>query len=208
MDIQFYGANALVLSTKGIRLVVDDNLSDMGSKSVTKPGDIVLFTGAHGSPAVETRLVVNGPGEYEASGLSITGIAARGHMDASGTKQMTMYKILHDNTSYLIVGHVYPELSEAQLELLNMVDVLIVPVGGNGYTLDPIGALKLIKNIEPKIVIPTHYDDSALAYPVPQQPLEQVLKNIGMEPKLTTTKYHYKPQDISDSAQLVILERS
>ncbi len=51
-----------------------------------------------------------------------------------------------------------------------MVDLLIVPVGGNGYTVDPVGAMKLIKAIEPKLVVPSHYADKALKYPVPSSP--------------------------------------
>ena len=61
--------------------------------------------------------------------------------------------------------------------------MLVVPVGGNGYTVDPVGALKLIKDIEPKLVIPTHYADKALKYPVPQQDLAGALKEPGMEPE-------------------------
>ena len=57
-----------------------------------------------------------------------------------------------------------------------MVDVLFVPVGGNGYTLDAIGALKIIKKIEPKIIIPTHYADKAIKYEVPQADLDEVMK--------------------------------
>jgi hypothetical protein len=33
-------------------------------------------------------------------------------------------------------GHIYPELSEDQLEQIGMVDILVVPVGNSGYTLD------------------------------------------------------------------------
>ena len=45
MDMQFYGANCVVLSSKQNRVVIDDNLATLGSKSVTKDGDICLFTG-------------------------------------------------------------------------------------------------------------------------------------------------------------------
>ena len=41
MDLQYGGGNCVVLSSKGVRLVVDDNLAELGAKSVTKPEDIV-----------------------------------------------------------------------------------------------------------------------------------------------------------------------
>jgi len=89
-----------------------------------------------------------------------------------------------------------------------MIDVLVVPVGGNGYTVDPVGALKLIKAIEPKLVVPTHYDDKTLKYPVPQQTLEGALKELGMEPKETVAKLRLKPGELTDVTQLIVLEKA
>ena len=81
MDVQYYGANCIRLSTKKASILVDDNLMDLGSKSVAKNGDIVLFTGPHGdsSTNIEEKIVIDKPGEYEVSEVSIQGIAARGH---------------------------------------------------------------------------------------------------------------------------------
>ena len=206
MDLQFYGANCISLSHRGTRLVVDDNLAQVGGKTITKPEDVALCTmSPKERPAA--RMVFDGPGEYEVGDISITGIAARAHMDESG-QAATMFKLIIGEQSVLITGHVYPELSEAQLEAIGMVDVLMVPVGGNGYTLDPNGALKLIKAIEPKLVIPTHYADKSLNFPVPQQELSAALKELGMEPKETVSKLRLKPAELTDVTQLVILERS
>lgn len=207
MDLQFYGANCVSVTHKGTRLVVDDNLSDLGGKKVLKPEDVALFTGSHGNSNA-ARLVFDGPGEYEVADISVIGIPARAHIDEPGTHNATMFKLVVGETTLLITGHIYPALSDAQLEAIGIVDVLLVPVGGNGYTLDPIGALKLTKTIEPKLVIPTHYDDKALNYPVPQQELSVALKELAMEPKETTTKLRLKHGELSDVTQLVILEKS
>src|SRR5215471_766764 len=144
MDIQYYGGDCVVFTAKDVRVVVDDNLSELGLKSIAKTTDIVLFTGPHKDLSVSPRLLIDQPGEYEVSNLSIMGIAARGHMDEPGTRSATIYKILTDDASYLVTGHVYPDLSDDQLEAIGMVDVMCVPVGGNGYTLDATGALQLI----------------------------------------------------------------
>lgn len=208
MDIQFYGANCIVLSGKRARIVIDDNLADLGGKSVAKEGDIALFTGPHGQPAQAPKILIDQPGEYEVSGVSIFGIPARAHIDEEKMKTATMYKLLCEDLSILVTGHVYPELSDAQLESIGMIDVLFVPVGGNGYTLDGIGALKLIKKIEPKLVIPTHYDDSTLSFTVPAQPLEQALKALAMEPKDTVSKLKVKPADILEGTQLIVVEKA
>lgn len=207
MDLQFYGANCVSLSYKGTRLVIDDNLSELGAKSIVKAEDVALYTAVHADPPA-ARLVFDSPGEYEVADISIIGIAARAHIDEENTHQATMFKLIIGETSLLVTGHIYPELSEAQLEAIGMVDVLVVPIGGNGYTVDPVGALKLIKAIEPKLVVPTHYADKALKLPVPQQELSAALKELGMEPKETVSKLRLKPGELTDVTQLIILEKS
>ncbi|MEI9913625.1 MAG: hypothetical protein WDN66_01270 [Candidatus Saccharibacteria bacterium] len=37
MDVQFYGANCLVVGHKSTRIVIDDNLGELGKKSIIKP---------------------------------------------------------------------------------------------------------------------------------------------------------------------------
>lgn len=208
MDLQFYGANCLSVAYKGTRIVIDDNLAELGAKSVTKADDVALFTLPSTFEAkVLGRLTFDGPGEYEVSDISVIGIAARAHMDESG-ENATMLKLIVGEQSILFTGHIYPELSNAQLETIGLVDVMVVPVGGNGYTVDPIGALKLVKAIEPKLVVPTHYADKSLKYPVPQQDLSNALKELAMEPKETVSRLRIKPAELSDVTQLVILEKS
>lgn len=207
MDLQFYGANCVRLTSKKAAIDIDDNLADLGAKAVTKSGDVSVFTMAHGPAVAGVKLVIDQPGEYEVSDVSINGIAARGHMDEAGQHTATMYRIVMEDVRIAVLGHVHPDLSNDQLEQLGMVDVLIVPVGGNGYTLDPIGALKLIKAIEPKIVIPTHYDMPGVTYPVPQQTLTDAIKGLGMEPQEPTAKLKLKATDLSDAMQLVVLEK-
>ncbi len=207
MDLQFYGANCVTLTYKGHRVVVDDNLAELGAKSILKADDVALFSHRHpgDQPA---RMILDGPGEYEVADISVIGLGAQAHTDEKGQKNATMFKMVIGDVSVLISGHIYPELSETQLEAIGMVDVLIVPVGGNGYTVDPVGALKLIKDIEPKLVIPTHYADKDLNFPVPQQELSNALKEMAMEPKETVLKLRIKPGELGEIAQVVVLEKS
>lgn len=207
MELQYYGANCVRLVSRKAAITIDDTLTDVGLKPVTKKGDIALFTGLHGEPIAEVKLVIDHAGEYEVSDVSIQAIPARAHIDETNQKSATIFKIILDDVRIAAVGHIYPELNDDQLEALGTIDVLIIPVGGNGYTLDPIGALKLIKKIEPKTVVPTHYDDKAITYPVPQQTLEDALRGLAMEPKETTAKFKIKGGELSDMTQLVILER-
>ena len=207
MELTFYGANCLRLAAKKAQIVVDDNLASLGLKTVTKPTDISLRTNKMFPEHPEAVFTADMPGEYEVSGVVIRGIAARAHMDEEGTKNAVIYTVQADDTKVAVLGHIYPELSEDQLETIGLVDVAVVPVGGNGYTLDAAGALKIIKQIEPKVVIPTHYADRAIRYEVPQAELAEAVKNLGMEISETVDKYKIKPAELSDTTRLVVLKR-
>lgn len=207
MDLQFYGANCITITHKGVRIVIDDNLQQLGGKSIIKADDIVLFTGPHSGDVPKGRLVFDSPGEFEVADISIVGIPERLHIDDSGLRS-TMFKISTADIRILIVGHVYPNINEDQMERIGLIDVMIVPVGGSGYTLDPLGALKLIKEIEPKLIIPTHYAMSGINYEVPQTDLQTALKELGMESREQAGKMKLKPADLTDVAQLVVLEKS
>lgn len=208
MELQYHGANCVVLNTKDIRIVVDDTLAAHGAKSVMREGDIALFTGQFEKPTVNTKITIGRPGEYEISNVSITGMPARSHMDEEGQHSATIYQVIVGDITFLFTGHIYPELSAEQLEDMNTVDVMVVPVGGNGYTLDAEGALKLIKEVEPKAVVPTHYDQKGITYEVPQQTLEQAIKELGVEPGERTSKYKVKKSDLPETTELILLEKS
>lgn len=207
MELQFYGANCLRLTTSKASIVVDDNLDKLGLKSITKADDIALRTSRTLIPESSARFTADMPGEYEISGFIINGIAARSHMDEEGKQSAVIFTIESTDLKVAVIGHVYPELSEEQLEQIGMVDIAVVPVGNSGYTLDGLGALKVIKQIEPKVVIPTHYADKAVKYEVPQTELPEALKALGMEPTETLSKYKPKTAELTDTTRLIILER-
>lgn len=207
MEFQYYGANCVRITTKQASITIDDNLADIGLKSPAKAGDIMLFTGAHSEPGVDSKIVIDQPGEFEVSGVSVVGLPARAHIDEEGAKTATVFKIVTDDIKVLVTGHIYPDLTDQQLETIGLIDVMVVPVGGNGYTLDGIGALKVIKKVEPKLIIPVHYADKGASYTVPQQELSEILHALGMEAKETIAKLKLKSSDLFEGTQLTVLER-
>lgn len=208
MQIEYFGGNCVKITTKRVNIVIDDNLEKLGLKSIIKPENILVFTNKNlAGNNQKGQFVVDRPGEYEVSDVSIQAIATRAHIDESEQKNNIIFRLVIDDIKIGVLGHIYPDLSEAQLETLGMIDVLIVPVGGNGYTLDGTGALKLIKKIEPKIVIPTNFADKKLNYEVPPSPLEDALKNMAMEPTETLDTLKIKGRDFGEGTRLIVLNR-
>jgi L-ascorbate metabolism protein UlaG (beta-lactamase superfamily) len=205
MEIQYYGANCVRLSDSKRALLVDDNLSKIGLKTVTTPQDIIVTT-MDNEDSKEGRFLINGPGEYELSGITVRGISAKAHVDKDGLRA-TMYSIKINDFNIVVVGHIDVNLSDDQLEALGVVDVLIIPVGGHGYTLDPEAAVSIIRKVEPKIVIPTHYADEEIKYEVPQADLAEFLKAIGASEPEYSDSLVLKERDLGDKIKTVVLNR-
>lgn len=207
MEIQYFGGNCIKIATKKSSVIIDDNLSDLGQKSVVGEKDIALYTSGSLTPSEKSYFSINAPGEYEVSDVSIQGVAARAHMDDEKSNSATMYRIIIDDMRIAVVGHIFADLTNDQLEALGTIDILFVPVGNSGYTLDGIGAQKVIKEIEPKLVVPTHFAEKGLNYEVPQIELETALKEIGIEPHETMDSLKIKSLELTDTTKLVVLNR-
>ena len=178
-EVEYKGANSVIISTKKGTIVTDPKLSLVGLKDLNTKDMIELSTeGRFALNSEAARLNIEGPGEYGIADFDIRGIAAQRHLDADG-KASTIYRIEAGEIRIALLGNIYEKLSEQQLEEIGLIDVLIIPIGGSGYTLDATGAANLTRQIDPKVVIPVHYEDAAIKYEVPQGDFETFAKEIG-----------------------------
>lgn len=208
MEITFKGGNSVYFANKTGGILFDNNQKALGLPDAKAKKVDAVFQSMEGTATeVKDVLFFDGPGEYEVEGFSVTGIPARAHMDAEGGLTATMYRVDTLDATALVVGHVYPKLTDNQLEQIGMVDILIIPVGGAGYTLDPEGAAKLVKRIEPKVVIPTHYKQSGVNYEVPQGELKDFVTEMGGSSE-KMDKFKVKNGLLSETLQVIELERS
>lgn len=181
LEVEYKGANCVVLSSKKASLVVDPRLSVAGLKDVSVKNAVELATEARFAiNSEDALLVIEGPGEYGIADFDIRGIAAQRHLDTEADpKVSTIYRLEAGDIRVAIIGNIYEKLDDDQLESIGMVDLLIIPVGGNGYTLDATGAAMIVRQISPKAVIPVHYEDSAIKYEVPQASLNMFVTEMG-----------------------------
>lgn len=207
MELEYLGGNCIKLTTKKATLVVDDSdLSKLGAKQLPKTPAISLYTTANETKS-QAEFVFDAPGEYEVHDISIQGIAARSFGSEPEAKNNTIYRLVVDDTRVVIAGNIVPDLSDDQLEAIGTVDILFVPVGGGGAVLDGVGALKLIKKIEPKLIVPTYYADKGLKYnPMPVE-LSLALKELSMEPAETVESLKIKGREVAENTQLIVIKR-
>lgn len=209
MEISYHGGNCIEIASKQSTLIIDGNLTALGLKDVKAKGALHLGTQSDlaGTPD-EDGMFLDGPGEYEVKDLSIKGIPAERMIDHDKSLNATIYRISTGQVSIVVVGHVASPLTEEQLEEIGVVDIAIVPVGGNGYTFDAHQAVQAIRQIDPKVVIPTHYEDKGINYEVPQMPLEPFVKELAATQQETTSKFKIKNGVLPEVFTLVELTRS
>ncbi|MCL2085433.1 MBL fold metallo-hydrolase [Candidatus Saccharibacteria bacterium] len=209
LEIEYRGGNCWTLDTKRALFVFDANRKRSGLKNLSDKRAIQIAT-EHDLLADEKdfHLSFCGEGEYEIAGTEINGFAVARRIDdpREGKKRSTLYNISTDDIKIGVFGNIMDNLGEQDLENLGMVDVLILPVGGGGYTLDGVAATKLISKIEPKIVIPIHFAQRGLNYEVPGDDLSAFLKELKatvVEEKKLKLK---SPNDIPPVMQIRHLE--
>lgn len=153
--------------------------------------------------------IVNGVGEYDVKGVSIIGVSSY-HDNQKGTARgkNIIYRLEIDGLALVHLGDLGHELYAKELEVIDGADVLFVPVGGF-YTIDAQTAVKVIKSIDPYIVIPMHYSRPELnqANFSSLAPLSAFLSEIGKtditsQAKLTITKDKLPEGEL----QVVVLE--
>lgn len=209
-DIEYKGGNTVVISTKKSTLVTDPKMSLWGDVDYVVKDAIELAT--------EERFLTNNkdfslsisyPGSYEIGDFSINGFAEKRHLDEEKEpKKSVVYSIDVLGVKIGLLGNVGPQISDNQLENLGVLDILILPVGGGGYTLDATSAAKIVRDADVKVVIPVHYSDDGVKYEVPQSNLDLFIKELGVDTE-KTSKYKVKSvASLPDKLMIVQIERS
>jgi L-ascorbate metabolism protein UlaG (beta-lactamase superfamily) len=210
-DIEYKGANAVIFTTKKLKVVVDPGLDIAGHKDVAVKDSVVLLTEDRLRPkSNDYRLLFDGPGEYEVGDVSIVGVAARRNIDAEDQgKASTIYRLTIDDTKIAVLGNIAPKLDDDQLEAIGMVDIVVVPVGGGGLTLDSKDAAAIVRQIEPKAVVPVHFDDPALKYEVPQEKADLIVTELSAGVIEAGPKFKLKnASSIPDQLTVIMISRS
>lgn len=207
MELSFYGAGCVLVSTKQLKVLIDPPGAESGIKLPNLKPDVVLHTAIQGGEVLtEGHFEIDSPGEYEVKGVGIQGIAAQLHIDKpEDPPRGVMYVLEAGDLRLLATGSVASDLNEAQLEAVGDIDILVVQVGGHGLTLDASAAARLTSQLEPSYVVPVHYDDGKTKYPMPQEKLETFLKEAGAEASKPEPKLKVSAKEITEETRVVTL---
>jgi len=194
MIITYYGGEFFKVQFGDTTLAFNPISKESKLKSSRFGADIVLSTTHHVdfngieqvSHGDKTPFVISGPGEYEVKEVFIKGLSSE---SMYGGKSLinTIYTVSLENMNICFLGAINnSELKTETVEALDEIDILFVPVGGDGV-LDPAKAYKLAVSLEPKIIIPMHYGDIGVKDAI-KVFLKEAGENPKSEPKLTLKK--------------------
>ena len=162
MDVTYLGHSSFLIKGKTAKLVTDPYDKEVGLKPPKVSADVVTVSHDHNDHnqaqlVSGVKKVINGPGEYEVQGISIIGIPTF-HDDKKGELRglNTVYIFEVDGLRIAHLGDLGHKLSEKHQEAVGDLDVLMIPVGGH-YTIDSSLAAQIVRDIEPKIIIPMHF---------------------------------------------------
>jgi L-ascorbate metabolism protein UlaG (beta-lactamase superfamily) len=146
--------------------------------------------------------LLDAPGEYEIKGVHLAGITTtrpRTEEDAP-LDRTTLFVLEADDLRVAHLGGLGWPLTAEQAEALGSVDVLIIPLGG-GPALDATAAARLVREIDPRIVIPMHYvpDEADL-------PPQDFIKAVGMTPEEPVQRAMIHRRGLGDTTRLVVLQ--
>ncbi len=112
-----------------------------------------------------------------------------------------------DGVRFAHLGDLGHQLTSQQVDILDGVDVLFIPVGGF-YTIDAKVAAAVVSDIEPKIVVPMHYQTGLLKKELADalSPVSVFIKEMGKEGITPVQKLTVSKDKLPAELQLVVLE--
>jgi L-ascorbate metabolism protein UlaG (beta-lactamase superfamily) len=209
MDITWLGHSCFRLKGSHATVITDPYSPGLGYSLGKPTARIVTVSHEHPGHCYVDGVggqprVVNRPGEYEISEVLIIGIATF-HDGERGKKRgkNIVYLMEIDEVAVCHLGDLGHVLTSEQIEDIGNVDVLLLPVGGVSTINAPMAA-EVVRQLEPKVVIPMHYKTPALK--VELEAVDRFLKEIGAKQVTSQPKLSVNKSNLPLTSQVFLLD--
>jgi len=209
MDINWLGHSCFRIKSSQSIVITDPYSPELGYTLGKQSAAVVTISHQHPGHSYVAGIsdnprVIRGPGEYEVSNALVIGLAT--FHDKEEGKQRgknTVYAIELDELSVCHLGDLGHALTAPQIEEIGNVDILLVPVGGVS-TINATTAAEVVRQLEPRIVIPMHYKTPIVNKDL--EPLDRFLKEMGVKDNTTRPKLTVTRNNLPASMQVVLLD--
>ncbi|KKR89205.1 MAG: Zn-dependent hydrolase of the beta-lactamase fold-like protein [Candidatus Wolfebacteria bacterium GW2011_GWA2_42_10] len=196
MTISFYGEGCFKVMSGETTVLTDPPHASSGLATPRFKFDVLLKTLTPlpiNQPDDESVGQIIGPGEYNIKGINIAGFNLL--KESSEKFFKTVFLLEVESLRLAFLGHI-SQIPELEIdEHFEEIDILFIPAGGKPF-LEQKSAVKLIKQIEPKIVIPSFYKISGLKRPADD--LKIFLEEINHQKIEPQEKLTIKKKDLAE----------
>lgn len=209
MEITWLGHSCFRLKGTQSTVITDPYPPDLGYSPLKQAARIVTVSHQHaGHSCIEgisgDPKVIRGPGEYEIAGTLIIGLSTFHDRESGHLKgKNTIYVITLDEISICHLGDLGHVLTSEHVEEIGNVDVLLIPVGGIS-TINATAAAEVVRQLEPKIVIPMHYKTPVIAREL--EPVDRFLKEMSVKDTTTRPKLVVTKNNLPLTVQVTLLD--
>lgn len=209
MEITWLGHSCFRIKGRHATVITDPYSPDLGYSLGKHTARIVTVSHQHPGHSYVRGISgepkqVTGPGEYEISGVLIIGIGT--YHDAEKGKKRgknTVYLMEVDEVSVCHLGDLGHVLTSEQVEQIDNVDVLLLPVGGTS-TVNAATAAEIVRQLEPNAVVPMHYKTNVLKKEL--APVDRFLREMGLKEVTSQPKLSFTKASLPTSTQVFLLD--
>ncbi len=215
MNIQYYGHSCFKITTKpggrateDVVIFIDPFDKEIGLRPPQGQANLVLVSHSHHdhnniSALKGDPVVIDTAGEYSVKGVNIVGMESF-HDEKEGAERGKINIFTFETEGFKVchLGDLGCDLTTKQLEEINGVDILFIPVGGK-YTVGGKKAAEIARKIEPAMIIPMHYKTPELAMDISDE--KDFCDSMGTCPKEKVSKLTLKAKDLEGKNMEIVL---
>lgn len=210
MEINWLGQSYFRIKGKQVTVLTDPFLAENGNTLNRVTANVICLS--YANPAADAAIekigpepyIIRGPGEYEVSNVLVIGVPSYQDENKGSIRgKNTIYALEFEELSICHLGRLGHLLNDEQIEIIGNVDILFLPVGGN-ITINATLAAKLVRSMEPKIVIPMHYKTPGTNLEL--DPVDKFLSEIGAQGITAQPKFNITKNNLPQATQVILLD--
>lgn len=215
MDITWFGLSCFRIREGNMTVICDPYDKSVGLTLPKMRADVVTISHDQAGHNAVDRIsgepkILRGPGEYEVGNVFLTGLTTYHRKNGSDLAERNVAFFLDfDGLTVGHLGDLGQVPSQTEIEEVGDIDILLVPVGG-GAVLDASMAAEVIGMLEPRILIPMHYQQENLAPELAEKldPLTKFLKELGLTDTTEEESLRITKSSLPEETKVILLKSS
>ena len=212
VSISSYGQRALLIQGGGQSVLLNPYKAVGCAAGLPEPrvkAGVVLASSEladEGARGIATGRFLVAPGSYKVGGLNLEGFASpHDRMEGRRFGNATIWRWQQGGLDFAHVGATAGPISGADRVLLGRPDVLIIGVGGGSKIYDGQEAAAVVKQLNPKRVIPVQYVNGDAPANCDQEGVQPFLEAMGGSTVVNPGRTINLPANLPDTTVITVL---